>query len=79
MRDLVVILSTAFRCMIEVIVSLLAVFICTYMTNAWFILSLMLWKLLGYTASLPVVCITLTVPAFHKPRIRTQHYYLWQQ
>lgn len=66
MRNRIVISSTAFWCMIEVIVSLLAAFVCICMTNAEFIHSLMLWKVLGYTAGFLVVCIALTVLVYHK-------------
>lgn len=66
MRDRVVISATAFWCMIEVIVSLLAAFACICMANAEFIHSLMLWKVLGYSASFLVVCIALTVFTYHK-------------
>ena len=66
MRDRIIISSTAFWCMIEVIVSLLAAFACTCMANAKFIHSLMLWKVLGYTAGFLVVCIVLTVFTYHK-------------
>ena len=61
MKDHVVISATAFWCMIEVIVFLLAAFICTCMANARFIHSVMLWKMLGGTAGFLVVCIALTV------------------
>lgn len=61
MRDRVVISATAFWCMIEVIIFLLAAFICTCMANTWFIHSVMLWKMLGYTAGFLVVCIALTI------------------
>lgn len=61
MRDRVVISATAFWCMVEVIVSLLFAFICTFMANAKFIHSLMLWKILGYSAGLLAVCIALTI------------------
>ena len=66
MKDRVVISATAFWCMIEVIVSLLAAFICTCMANARFIHSVMLWKMLGGTAGFLVVCIALTVFTCHK-------------
>lgn len=65
-RDRVVISATAFWCMIEVIVSFLAAFACVFMANAEFIHSLMLWKVLGYSASFLVVCIALTVFTYHK-------------
>lgn len=65
MRDRMVISATAFWCMIEVIVSLLAAFICTCMANARFIHSVMLWKVLGYTAGFLVVCVALTVFTYH--------------
>lgn len=66
MRDRMVISATAFWCMIEVIASLLAAFICTCMANARFIHSVMLWKVLGYTAGFLVLCIGLTVFVCHK-------------
>lgn len=66
MKDRVVISTTAFWCMVEVIVSLLFAFICTCMANAEFIHSLMLWKVLGYTAGFLVVCLALTVFTYHK-------------
>lgn len=66
MRDRVVISATAFWCMIEVIVSLLAAFACICMANAKFIHSLMLWKVLGYTAGFFVVCVALTIFTYHK-------------
>lgn len=61
MRNRVVISTTAFWCMVEVIVSLLFAFICTCMANAKFIHSLMLWKILGCSAGLLAVCIALTI------------------
>ncbi|MCS2314154.1 hypothetical protein NXW44_07925 [Phocaeicola vulgatus] len=70
MRDRVVISATAFWCMIEVIIFLLAAFICTCMANAWFIHSVMLWKMLGYTAGFLVVCIALTIFTCHKLKRR---------
>lgn len=66
MKDRVVISATAFWCMIEVIVSLLAAFACICMANARFIHSLMLWKVLGYTAGFLVVCVALTILTYHK-------------
>lgn len=66
MRDRVVISTTAFWCMTEVIVSLLAAFACVFMANAKFIHSLMLWKVLGYSAGFLTVCIALTVFTYHK-------------
>ena len=66
MRDRVVISATAFWCMVEVIVSLLAAFACICMANAEFIHSLMLWKVFGYTAGFLVVCIALTIFTYHK-------------
>ena len=62
----VVISDTLFGCMIEVIIFLLAAFICTCIANAWFIHSVMLWKMLGYTAGFLVVCLALTVLVCHK-------------
>lgn len=61
MRNRVVISTTAFWCMVEVIVSLLFAFICTFMANARLIHSLMLWKILGCSAALLVICIALTI------------------
>lgn len=61
MKDRVVISTTAFWCMVEVIVSLLFAFICTFMANARLIHSLMLWKILGCSAALLVICIALTI------------------
>lgn len=61
MKNRVVISTIAFWCMVEVIVSLLFAFICTFMANARFIHSLMLWKILGYSAALLVICIALTI------------------
>lgn len=66
MRDRMVISATAFWCMVEVIVSLLLVFICTCMANARLIHSLMLWKILGCSAALLVICIALTIFICHK-------------
>lgn len=66
MRDRMVISTTAFWCMMEMIVSLLAAFACTCMANAKFTHSLMLWKVLGYTAGFLVVCLALTVFTCHK-------------
>ena len=66
MRDRMVISATAFWCMIEVIVSFLAAFACVFMANAEFIHSLMLWKVLGYTAGFFVVCVALTIFTYHK-------------
>ena len=60
-RDRVVISTTAFWCMVEVVIFLLAAFICTCMANARFIHSVMLWKVLGYTAGFLVLCIGLTI------------------
>lgn len=65
-RDRVVISTTAFWCMVEVVIFLLAAFICTCMANARFIHSVMLWKVLGYTAGFLVLCIGLTVFVCHK-------------
>ena len=62
----VVISATAFWCMIEVIVSLLAAFACVFMANARFIHSVMLWKVLGYSAGFLVVCVALTIFTYHK-------------
>lgn len=61
MKDRVVISATAFWCMIEAVIFLLAAFICTCMANSQFIHSLMLWKMLGYTAGALALCIVLTI------------------
>lgn len=61
MKDRVAISTTAFWCMIETIIFLLAAFICTCMANARFIHSVTLWKMLGYTAGFLVLCIGLTI------------------
>ena len=66
MRDRVLISPTAFWCMIETVIFLLAAFICTCMANARFIHSVILWKVLGYTAGFLVLCIGLTVFVCHK-------------
>ena len=66
MKDRVVISSTAFWCMVDVIVSLLLAFICTFMANARLMHSLMLWKVLGCSAALLVLSVTLTVFVCHK-------------
>lgn len=66
MRNRIIISATAFWCMIEVIVSLLAAFACICMANAEFIHSLMLWKVLGCSAGFLVVCVALTVFIYHK-------------
>lgn len=66
MRDRVVVSTTAFWCMIETVIFLLAAFICTCMANARFIHSVMLWKMNGYTAGFLVLCIGLTVFVCHK-------------
>lgn len=61
MKDRMVISSTAFWCMIDVIVSLSLAFILTFMANARLTHSLMLWKVLGCSAALLVICIALTI------------------
>lgn len=61
MRDRVVISTTAFWCMVEAVIFLLAAFICTCMANARFIHSVMLWKMLGGTAGFLLLCIGLTI------------------
>jgi hypothetical protein len=66
MRDRVIISTTTFWCMAEVMIFLLAAFICTCAANAQFIHSAMLWKTLGYTAGFLAVSITLTVLVCHK-------------
>ncbi len=58
--------TVAFWCMIEVIIFLLAAFICTCAANAQFIHDAVLWKLLGYTAGFLAVCMALTVFVCHK-------------
>ena len=60
-NDRVLISATAFWCMVEAIISLAAAFVCTCMANSQFIHSLMLWKILGYTAGFLVLCIVLTI------------------
>ena len=60
-NDRVLISATAFWCMVEAIISLAAAFVCTCMANSQFIYSLMLWKILGYTAVFLVLCIVLTI------------------
>lgn len=66
MKDRMVISSTAFWCMIDVIVSLSLAFILTFMANARLMHSLMLWKVLGCSAGLLVLSVTLTVLVCHK-------------
>lgn len=61
MKDRIVISSTAFWCMIEVIIFLAATFVCTCMANSRFIHSPLLWKMLGCMAVSLTVCIILTV------------------
>ena len=60
-NDRVLISAPAFWCMVEAIISLAAAFVCTCMANSQFIHSLMLWKILGYTAGFLVLCIVLTI------------------
>ena len=60
-NDRVLISATAFWCMVEAIISLAAAFVCTCMANSQFIHSLMLWKILGYTAGFLVLCIVLAI------------------
>jgi hypothetical protein len=57
----VLISVTAFWCMVETIISLAAAFVCTCMAISQFIHSLILWKILGYTAGFLVLCIVLTI------------------
>ena len=66
MRDRVTISDTAFWCLIEAVIFLLAAFICTCMANARFMHSVMLWKMLGGTAGFLALCIALTVFVCHK-------------
>ncbi len=66
MKDRVVISATAFWCLIEAVIFLLAAFFCTCMANARFIHDAMLWKILGCTAGFLIACITLTVLVCHK-------------
>ncbi len=61
MKDRVVISTTAFWCMMETVVFLLAAFVCTCMANARFIHSATFWKMLGCTVGFLVLCITLTI------------------
>ncbi len=58
--------TVAFWCMIEVIIFLLAAFICTCAANAQFIHNAVLWKLLGYTAGFLAVSVALTVFVCYK-------------
>ena len=67
-NDHVFISSTAFWCMVEAIISLATAFVCTCMANSQFIHSLMLWKILGYTAGFLALCIVLTIFMRHKLR-----------
>ena len=60
-NDRVLISATAFWCMVETIIFLAAAFVCTCMTNSQFIHSIMLWKILGYTAGFLALCIVLTI------------------
>lgn len=69
MKDRVIISTTAFWCMVETIIFLLAAFICTCAANAQFMHSVMLWKTLGYTAGALAVCIALTVFVCHKLKL----------
>lgn len=57
----VLISATAFWCMVEALISLAAAFFCTCMANSQFIHSLILWKILGYTAAFLALCIVLTI------------------
>lgn len=66
MRARVMISATAFWCMMEAIVSLLAASACICMANAKFIHSLILWKVIGYSAGFLVLCIALTIFTCHK-------------
>ncbi len=65
-NDRVLISATAFWCMIVTIISLAVAFVCTCMANNQFIHSLMLWKILGYTAGFLALCIALTIFICHK-------------
>lgn len=58
--------TVAFWCMIEVIIFLLAAFICTCTANAQFIHSAVLWKTIGYTTGFLAVSVALTVLVCHK-------------
>lgn len=66
MKDRMVVSSTAFWCMVDVIVSLSLAFIFTFMANARLIHSLMLWKVLGCSSALLVICVALTIFICHK-------------
>lgn len=68
MKDRIVISSTAFWCMIEVIIFLAAAFVCTCMANGQFIHSPLLWKILGCMAGSLTACIILTVFTCRKLR-----------
>lgn len=65
-KDRVVISTVSFWCMIEVIIFLLAVLVCTCAANARFIHDVMLWKMLGYTVGFLIASIILTVLVCHK-------------
>ena len=67
-NDRVLVSATAFWCMAEAIISFAAAFICTCMANSQFIHSIMLWKILGYTAGFLVLCIVLTIFVCRKLR-----------
>lgn len=67
-NDRVLISATAFWCMVEAIISFATAFVCTCMANSLFIHSLMLWKILGYTAVFLVLCIVLTIFVCRKLR-----------
>ena len=58
--------TVAFWCMIEVIIFLLAAFICPCAANAQFIHSAVLWKTIGYTTGFLAVSVALTVLVCHK-------------
>lgn len=65
-RDRASVPVVVFWCMAETVVFLLAAFICTCAANAQFVHSVMLWRILGYTAGTLAVCIALTVFVCHK-------------
>ena len=75
-NDRVLISATAFWCMVEAIISLAAAFVCTCMANSQFIHSLMLWKILGYTAGFLVLCIVPTI--FYMLKVIVMSYYIYR-
>ena len=60
-NERVLISATAFWCMVEIIISLTAAFICTCAANARLIHSALLWEMLGCAVAFLIVCVTLTI------------------